>query len=96
MRRPDSETGLNCAAQLNRIGHTGFEAWGRRASEIAVHIAYQNRALRGTRKRGWADCEEIPDAAILPAGYTPRAGAIAHPSIVLARYRLADMLKRLF
>lgn len=61
-----------------------------------MKIAYQNGAFRGTPKGGHQDCGAVPEAAILPTGYASTAGAIANRRIILAGYRLAGVVKRLF
>ena len=73
-----------------------FERWGKESFEIAVRVAYQNGKLRGTPKGGRADCGMIPNVAVLPAGYALTAGVIGERRIILAGYRLADVLKQLF
>lgn len=80
--------------QLTELSSKGFESWAKEGFEIAVKIAYQNGALRGTPKGGRRDCSEVADAAILPTGYARIAGQIADRRIMLAGYRLADLLKR--
>ena len=63
--------------------------------EIARKIVYRNGALRGTPKGTRLNCNEVADAASLPAGYARIAGSIGDRRIVLAGYRLADLLKRI-
>jgi hypothetical protein len=63
--------------------------------QIARLIVYQNGALIGTPRGTRGDCNELEDAAILPGGYVQVARQIANRRIVLAGYRLADVLKRI-
>ena len=81
---------------LTELVATDFEPWAKESFEIAVKIAYQNGAVRGSPKRGWPRCGELSDSVVLPAGYAANAGAIAKRRIALAGYRLADVLKRVF
>jgi len=56
--------------------------------EEAEQVAYQNGELKGSPKQD--------DAPTLPDGYTKKAKAVAERRIVLAGYRLADLLKKAF
>ena len=80
---------------LVELASTKPEAWAKESFQIATRIAYQNGALIGTPKAGRKDCREISEAAVLPAGYVSIARRIADRRIMLAGYRLADLLKRL-
>jgi len=60
-----------------------------------VKIAYQNGALRGTPKGQRKDCREVSDAAVLPNGYTAIARKIADRRMMLAGYRLADLIQQI-
>jgi hypothetical protein len=80
--------------QLTELAASNFESWTKESFEIAVKIAYQNGAFFGTPKETRPNCNEI-DAAVLPAGYAKAAGRISDRRIVLAGYRLADVLKRI-
>jgi hypothetical protein len=71
------------------------EAWAKESFEIASKIAYQNGALRGTPKEKRRDCREVTDAAVLPNGYVTIARKIADRRMMLAEYRLADLLQRI-
>jgi S1/P1 Nuclease len=74
---------------------TGPEAWAKESFEIATKIGYQNGALRGTPKAQRRGCPEVSDAAVLPTRYVQLARKIADRRMVLAGYRLADLLQRL-
>jgi hypothetical protein len=70
--------------------------WKKKNFEIAMKVSNQNGALRGTQKGSHQDYSGVGDAAILRTGYTRIARQIADRRIILAGYRLADLLKRLF
>ena len=71
------------------------ELWAKESFAIATKIGYQNDALRGTPKGKRRDCREVTDAAVLPNGYAAVAKKIADRRMMLARYRLADLLQRI-
>jgi hypothetical protein len=81
-------------AGLTELASTEPEAWAKESFEIATKIAYQNGAIAGTPKSTQGNCSEVVGTAILPAGYVKIAGRIADRRIILAGYRLADLLKR--
>ena len=81
-------------SRLAELSNGSFETWAKESFEIATKIAYLNGAVPGTPKGSHKDCSEV-DAAVFPAGYSTIAGRIGERSIVLASYRLAEMLKRL-
>ena len=78
---------------LSELAVTAPEAWAKESFEIATKIAYQNGALRGTPKGKRRDCREVTDAAVLPNGYSAIAKKIADRRMILAGYRLADLLQ---
>ena len=80
---------------LMELASTDFKSWAKESFQIAVKIAYQNGAIRGTPKGDRRECSELTDANVLPTGYARVAGHIADRRIMLAGYRLADLLKRL-
>ena len=80
--------------QLTELASTDYEAWVKESLQIATTITYQNGAI-GTPKGEFKDCSEIVDAKLLPNGYARVAGRIADRRIMLAGYRLADLLKQL-
>ena len=71
------------------------ELWARESYEIATEIGYQNGALRGTPKGKRRDCREVTDADVLPTGYAAVARKIADRRMMLAGYRLADLLQQI-
>ena len=80
-------------SSLSEAGVTTPEAWTKESFEIAVMIAYQNGLLRGTPKGQQRECNEIPDTALLPVGYVKVARKIAERRMMLAGYRLAEVLQ---
>ena len=88
---------------MNRFPRTGLtelaaadpEAWAKESFYVATKIAYQNGALRGTPKGKRRDCREVTDAAVVPNGYVRIARKIADRRMMLAGYRLADLLQRI-
>jgi hypothetical protein len=80
---------------LNELAATNPELWAKESYEVATKIAYQNGALRGTPKGTRRDCREVTDAAVLPNGYATIARTIADRRMMLAGYRLADLLRRI-
>jgi len=82
-------------SQLTEIGNTGFESWAKENFEIAAKIAYQNRGLIGSPRGGNKDCSTVAAAPVLPVGYVVSGSRIADRRMILAGYRLADLLTRL-
>jgi len=82
-------------ASLSELAVTEPEALAKESFEIAVKIAYQNGALRGTPNGQRKDCREVMDAVVLSNGYTAIARKIADRRMMLAGYRLADLLQRI-
>jgi S1/P1 nuclease len=82
-------------AGLSELAVTEPEAWAKESFEIATKIAYQNGAFRGMPKGQRKDCREVTDAAVLPNGYANIARKIADRRMMLAGYRLADLLQRI-
>jgi S1/P1 Nuclease len=73
---------------------TSFESWAKESFEIATKIAYRNGGRIGIPKAGAMDCTMVAAAPVLPVGYVSNASRIADRRIVLAGYRLADLLMR--
>ena len=82
-------------SQLTELSATDYESWAKESFEIAVKIAYRNGAIPGTPKRELRECSELPEANVLPAGYARVARRIADRRVMLAGYRLADLLRGL-
>jgi hypothetical protein len=67
---------------------------GKESFEIATKIAYRNGAHFGIPKGGAMDCTMVAAAPMLPMGYVVSASRIADRRMILAGYRLADLLTR--
>ena len=74
--------------------NTDFESWAKESFHIATKIAYQNGGLRGSPRGGNKNCTTVEAAPVLPVGYVVNARRIADRRIVLAGYRLADLIRR--
>ena len=81
--------------QLTELGSTDFESWAKESFEIATKIAYRNGGRIGIPKGGNLDCTMVAAAPLLPGGYVVSASRIADRRMILAGYRLADLLTRL-
>jgi hypothetical protein len=62
--------------------------------DIATKIAYRNGGRVGIPKGGNMDCTMMAAAPVLPVGYVVSARRIADRRMILAGYRLADVLTR--
>src|SRR5262245_50842591 len=82
-------------SQLTELASTGFESWAKESFEIATKIAYLNGRLTGAPRDGNKDCSMVTTAPVLPAGYVVSASRIADRRMILAGYRLADLVTRL-
>jgi hypothetical protein len=71
-----------------------FESWAKESYEIAAKIAYRNGGRIGIPKGANMDCTMVAAAPVLPAGYVVSASWIADRRMILAGYRLADLLRR--
>jgi hypothetical protein len=58
-------------------------------------FAYRNGVLNGSPRAGNKDCTTVAAAPVLPVGYVVNASRIADRRLILAGYRLADLLARL-
>jgi hypothetical protein len=83
-------------AGLSELSSTDPESWANESYEAAIQIAYQNGKLRGTPKGQHRDCRGLAGAAVVPDGYAVSARNVADRRIVLASYRLAALLGRIF
>ena len=82
-------------SQLTELANTDFESWAKESFEIATKIAYRNRGLHGSPSGTSRDCAMVAAAPVLPVGYVASASRIADRRMILAGYRLADLLPRL-
>jgi S1/P1 Nuclease len=80
--------------QLTELATTDFESWAKESFEIASKIAYRNDGRIGSPKAGAMDCTIVAAPPVLPAGYVVSASRIADRRMILAGYRLADLLTR--
>jgi S1/P1 Nuclease len=80
--------------QLTELASTDFEAWAKESFEIATKIAYRNGRPIGIPRGGNIDCTMVAASPVLPVGYVVSASRIADRRIILAGYRLADLLTR--
>jgi hypothetical protein len=83
-------------SQLTELVSTDFESWAKESFEIATKIAYRNGGRIGIPRVGNMDCTMVAAAPVLPVGYVVNARRIADRRMILAGYRLADLLKRVF
>jgi hypothetical protein len=81
-------------SQLTELASTDFESWAKESYEIATKIAYRNDGRIGIPRGGNIDCTAIA-APVLPVGYVVSASRIADRRMILAGYRLADLLTRI-
>src|SRR5262249_34868311 len=81
-------------SQLTELANTDFESWAKESFDVATKIAYLNGRLVGVPRHGNKDCSTVAAAPVLPVGYVVNASRIADRRIILAGYRLADLLTR--
>ena len=81
-------------SQLTELASTDFESWAKESFEIATKIAYRNGGRIGIPRGGNMDCTMVAAAPVLPVGYVVSASRIADRRMILAGYRLADLLTR--
>ena len=74
---------------------TDFESWAKESYEIATKIAYRNDGRIGIPKGENKDCRDVKAAPVLPVGYVSIAKHIADRRMILAGYRLVDLMKAL-
>jgi hypothetical protein len=101
LRHPDTDfilqneaTALrNRQGQLTELATTEYESWAKESFEIATKIAYLNGGRIGSPKGGSRDCTMVAATPVLPLGYVHSTRRIADRRMILAGYRLADLLK---
>jgi hypothetical protein len=79
-------------SQLTELATIDFESWAKESFEIATKIAYRNDGRIGSPKGGNMDCAMVAAAPVLPVGYVVSARRIADRRIMLAGFRLANLL----
>jgi S1/P1 Nuclease len=82
-------------SQLTELANTDFGSWAKESFEIATKIAYRNGGRIGSPRDGNRDCTMEAAAPVLPVGYVVSASRIADRRMILAGYRVADLLMRL-
>ena len=80
--------------QLTELANTDFESWAKESFEIATKFAYRNSGRIGIPRGGNLDCAMVAVAPVLPAGTLLVRAKIADRRMILAGYRLADLLTR--
>lgn len=80
--------------QLAELANADFESWAKESFEIAPKIGYRNGGRIGIPRGGNQDCSTVGAAPVLPVGYVVSARWIADRRMMLAGYRLADLLTR--
>ena len=81
-------------SKRKELAKTDFESWAKESYEIPTKFSYLNGKLIGAPRDGNKDCSMITAATVLPAGYVVSASRIADRRMILAGYRLADLLAR--
>jgi len=81
-------------SQLTELASTDFESWAKESFEIATKIAYRNGERIGIPKGENKDCRDVKAAPVFPVGYVVGASRIADRLMILAGYRLAELLTR--
>jgi hypothetical protein len=82
-------------SHLTELANADFEAWAKESFEIATKFTYRNGGPIGTPRGGRMDCAMVAATPVLPVGYVVSASRIADRRMILAGYRLADLLTRL-
>ena len=88
---------LYCATKYAVVGLSESLRYEVAAEGIHLTVVYPGAvaiAFVGTPMPPRQDCGEIADAAIIPPGYAANAGRIGDRRMMLAGYRLADVLRR--
>ncbi len=81
-------------SQLTDLGSTPFEARAKESYEIATKVAYRNGG-RIRSPTGWdMDCMMVAAIPVLSVDYVVSAGRIADRRMIVAGYRLADLITR--
>jgi hypothetical protein len=73
---------------------TNADTWAKESFEIAMKFAYRDGGLIGSPRAGNKDYTTVAAAPVLPVGYLVNARRIADRRMILAGYRLADLLTR--
>jgi hypothetical protein len=81
-------------SQLTELASTDFESWAKESFEIATKFAYRNGGRIGIPKGGAMDCTMVAAAPVLPVGHVANASRIGDRRMMLAGYRLLEVLKQ--
>jgi S1/P1 Nuclease len=83
-----SRSGLQ-RASYPQLADTRFEDWAKNESfKLSREVAYRNGSLKGSKDK--------TNGTVLPPDYASSAKAVAERQLVLAGYRMADAIKKLF
>jgi hypothetical protein len=80
--------------ELTELAITHFEGWTKESFDTPIAVAYVGGTLIGTPKNHKQDCREVAVAPVLSLNYISSARRIADRQMILAGYRLADLLWR--
>ena len=72
--------------KLNELEEASFEKWAAESFQLAKEAVYRNGKLRGSASRN--------DAPVLPADYPKTVQPLAERRLVLAGYRIAQVLEK--
>ena len=81
-------------SQLTELANMDFRSLAKESFEFAAKIAYGNDGHIGSPRAGNKDCA-MAAAPVLPYGYIASTSRIADMRMILAGYRLVDLLMRL-
>ena len=83
-----SRSGLQ-RASYPQLTDTRFEDWATQESyKLAKEVVYRNGSLKGSQDK--------TNGTVLPSDYATSAKTVAERQIVLAGYRMADVMRKLF
>jgi hypothetical protein len=80
--------------QLTELASTALRRGLERASRLRRSLLTRMGGRLVFRRVGSMDCTMVAAAPVLPAGYVVSASRIADRRMILAGYRLADLLRR--
>lgn len=80
--------------QLTELSTTDFEGWAKESFEAAIAVAYQGGTLTAAPKNQNQDCRDVVAAPVLSLDYIATARRVADRRMMLAAYRLTDLLLR--
>ena len=82
-------------SQLTEPQNANADVWAKESFQIMTRIAYRNGGRIASPRGGNKDCTTVKAAPVLPVGYVVSARRIADRRMILARYRLVDLLRPL-